>query len=253
MSCDTTDDRARAIEGVRDEELFERWQGHEDEHARELIVERYLPLARKLARRYNQSTVPYEDLVQVASLGLLKAIDRYDVSRGSFASYAIPTILGEIRRHFRDHGWATHVPRGAQERALAIRDAIGVLAGKTGHEPTVNELAVYMELDVEHVVDGLQALRAYEAQSLETPVGEDNLTYIDTIGREDQQLELVDDRLSVIPALRHLTPAEREILELRYAGELTQREIGERLGISQMQISRVLKRSLNKLHELTTA
>ena len=145
----------------------------------------------------------------------MKAIDRYETGRGgAFASYALPTILGEIRRHFRDHGWATHVPRGAQERALAVRDAIGVLAGERGHEPTVNELAVYLELDVEQVIDGLQALRAYEAQPLDAPIGEDNLTHLDTLGGEDRELELVDERLTVLPATRELTKTEREILKL---------------------------------------
>jgi len=232
-----------------DETLFCRWQKGEDGRARELLVERYLPLARKLAGRYKQSSIPREDLIQVASLALVKAIDRYDCSRGSFSAYAVPTILGEIRRHFRDNGWATHVPRGAQERALAIRDAIGALAGSTGREPTVTGLAQYLELDAEQVIDGLQALRAYEAESLETPVGEDGLAYSDTLGRDDPRYERVEHRLALRDAIGKLDPRTREVVELRYGAELPQRVIGERLGTSQMQISRILRRATAELRD----
>lgn len=241
--------RSKSFESAEDEELFCRWQQGRDERARELLVERYLPLARRLASRYKQSSIPREDLIQVASLGLVKAIDRYDRSRGNFSAYAIPTILGEVRRHFRDNGWATHVPRGAQERALSVRDAIGVLAGRSGHEPTVTELAQYLELDAEQVLDGLQALRAYEVASLETPVGEDGLTYSDTVGSNDPRYELAEQRLDLHDAMRQLDPRAREVVELRYGGDLAQREIGERLGTSQMQISRILRRATEELRE----
>jgi RNA polymerase sigma-B factor len=240
------------IARVTDEELFRRWQQDQDARARDALVQRFLPMARKLARRYRQSSVPTEDLIQVASLGLLKAIDRFDPDRGRFASYAIPTILGEIRRHFRDCGWATHVPRGAQERALAIRDAIDGLAATAGHEPTANELAVYLEMDVEQVVDGLQALRAYEAQSLDAPVEEDQVARVDTIGKEDPNLELVEDRVTVGTATRSLAARDREILRLRFVEELTQDEIGARMGVSQMQVSRILNRLISGLAERLT-
>jgi RNA polymerase sigma-B factor len=233
-----------------DGELFCRWQKEHDEHARELLVERYLPLARKLAGRYKQSSVPREDLIQVASLGLVKAIDRYDPERGNFGAYAVPTILGEIRRHFRDNGWATHVPRGAQERALSVREGIRAITAKTGHDPTVTELAQYLELEAEEVIDGLQALRAYEAESLETPlVEEEGLTYSDTLGGEDPSYELVEDRVALGAATRQLDPQSREIIELRFGSDLTQQVIGERLGISQMQISRILRRVTAELRE----
>src|ERR1700761_864597 len=152
--------------------LFERWQRRKDERAREELVLRFVPLARSLARRYGRSSEPFEDLLQVASLGLLKAIDRHDAGLGHpFQSYAVPTILGEMRRYFRDSGWAIHVPRGAQERALKVRDAQERLSNETGRSPNVSQLAVYLELDVEEVIDALQAIRAYETVSLDAPRG----------------------------------------------------------------------------------
>lgn len=143
--------------------LFVRWQRDRDPVARETLVRRYMPLARSLTRRYGRSSEPFEDLLQVASLGLLKALDRYDTERGHpFQSFAVPTILGEMRRYFRDSGWAIHVPRGAQERALKVRDAQERMANEKGHSPTVNQLAEYLELDGEEVIDALQAIQAYE-------------------------------------------------------------------------------------------
>src|SRR6202167_1378256 len=142
----------------RQRELFRRWQCDGDGAAREALVRMHMPLARGLARRYGRSSEPFEDLVQVASLGLLKALDRYDPERGAFPSFAVPTILGEMRRYFRDSGWAIHVPRGAQERALKVRDAQERLANAKGHAPTVNQLAQYLELDIEEVLDALQAI-----------------------------------------------------------------------------------------------
>src|SRR5271167_3250554 len=147
--------------------LFRRWQRDGEAEAREALVRQYMPLARGLARRYGRSSEPYEDLLQVASLGLLKALDRYDADRGHpFASFAVPTILGEMRRYFRDSGWAVHVPRGAQGRALKVRDAQERLANELGHAPTVGHLAEYLELDTEEVIDALQAIQGYEALSL---------------------------------------------------------------------------------------
>src|SRR6202453_3792091 len=148
-------------------DLFVRWQEQADTAARESLVERFMPLARSLARRYGRSSEPFEDLLQVASLGLLKALDRYDADRGhSFAPFAVPTILGEMRRYFRDSGWAVHVPRGAQERALKVRDAQERLANSQGRAPTVNQLAEFLEIDTEDVIDALQAIQAYDTLSL---------------------------------------------------------------------------------------
>src|SRR5437764_15171213 len=146
-----------------EEELFSRWHNHGDTEAREALVARFMPLARSLARRYDRSSEPFDDLLQVASLGLLKALDRYDADRGHpFPSFAVPTILGEMRRYFRDSGWAVHVPRGAQERALKVRDAQERFANQRGRAPTVNQLAEYLEVVIEDVIDAPQAIQAYE-------------------------------------------------------------------------------------------
>jgi RNA polymerase sigma-B factor len=237
--------------------LFERWQQHEDESAREELVRRFMPLARSLARRYGRSSEPFEDLLQVASLGLLKAIDRYDGERGfPFQSYAVPTILGEMRRYFRDSGWAIHVPRGAQERALKVRDAQERISNESGRAPSVNQLAEYLEIDVEDVIDALQAIRAYETVSLDAPRGggdDDVVPYGDTIGRDDERYELVELDATVSSALGHLPARDRLVLQLRFVEDLTQTEIAERVGISQMQVSRLLRRSLDQLRALTDA
>jgi RNA polymerase sigma-B factor len=237
--------------------LFERWQKHEDESAREELVRRFMPLARSLARRYGRSSEPFEDLLQVASLGLLKAIDRYDCERGHpFQSYAVPTILGEMRRYFRDSGWAIHVPRGAQERALKVRDAQERISNQSGRAATVNQLAEYLEIDVEEVIDALQAIRAYETVSLDAPRGggeDDVVPYGDTIGRDDERYELVELDATVSTALGHLPARDRLVLQLRFVEDLTQTEIAEKVGISQMQVSRLLRRSLDQLRALTDA
>src|SRR5271165_2033187 len=155
---------------VESSELFVRWREQGDEAAREELVEQFMPLARSLARRYGRSAEPLEDLLQVASLGLLKALDRFDPERGhAFPSFAVPTILGEMRRYFRDCGWAVHMPRSAQERALRVRDAKEHLTNERGRAPTVGQLAEYLELDIEEVIDALQALLSYETLSLDAP------------------------------------------------------------------------------------
>src|SRR5271163_2222239 len=162
--------RASLLASAESSELFVRWQQEGDETAREELVEKFMPLARSLAQRYGRSSEPFEDLVQVASLGLLKALDRFDPARGHpFPSFAVPTILGEMRRYFRDSGWAVHVPRGTQERALRVRDAQDLLANERGHAPTVNRLAEYLELDTEEVIDALLAIQSYETLSLDAP------------------------------------------------------------------------------------
>jgi RNA polymerase sigma-B factor len=246
-----------ATKGADIQRLFERWQQDGDEAAREQLVARFLPLARSLARRYGRSSEPFEDLLQVASLGLLKAIDRYQADRGHpFQSFAVPTILGEMRRYFRDSGWAIHVPRGAQERALKVRDAQERLSNETGRAPNVNQLAQYLELDVEEVIDALQAIRAYETVSLDAPRGggdDDVVPYGDTLGRDDERYELVELDATVSAALAHLPSRDRLVLQLRFVEDLTQTEIAERVGISQMQVSRLLRRSLEQLRALTDA
>jgi RNA polymerase sigma-B factor len=247
----------RAGVGEDPSALFDRWQKRGEHAAREILIERYTPLARSLARRYGRSSEPFEDLLQVALLGLLKAVDRFDADRGSpFQSFAVPTILGEMRRYFRDSGWAVHVPRGAQERALKVRDAQERIAGLSGQAPTVGELAEYLELDVEQVLDALQAIRAYETVSLDAPRPggeEDAGSFGESIGIEDESFELVELDATVRSALEHLPLRDRQVLRLRFAEDLTQTEIAERIGISQMQVSRMLRRSLERLRTLTGA
>ncbi|HUB73007.1 MAG TPA: SigB/SigF/SigG family RNA polymerase sigma factor [Solirubrobacteraceae bacterium] len=238
-------------------DLFVRWQRHGDEAARETLLRQYTPLARGLARRYGRSSEPFEDLMQVATLGLLKALDRYDAARGhAFASFAVPTILGEMRRYFRDSGWAVHVPRGAQERALKVRDAQERLANQQGRAPTVHQLAEYLEVDIEDVVDALQAIQAYETLSLDAPrprADGEVVAYGDTVGEDDERYELVELDATIAAVLGHIAPRERAILRMRFVEDLTQTQIAERVGISQMQVSRLLRRSLEQLRAMTSA
>src|SRR5204863_10137482 len=159
-----------AIARTDSAELFDRWQNHGDRTARDELVTRFLTLARKLARRYAGAREPFEDLLQVASLGLVKAVDRFDAERGTaFASFAVPTILGELKRYFRDLGWSVHVPRGAQEMALKVEEAQHRLSSRSGRSPTVQELAEYLELSIEEVLDALETSRAHHASSLDAP------------------------------------------------------------------------------------
>jgi RNA polymerase sigma-B factor len=234
--------------------LFMRWQQDGDEAAREALVRRFTPLTRSLARRYNRSSEPFEDLVQVATLGLLKAIDRYDTERGfSFQSFAVPTVLGEMRRYFRDSGWALHVPRGSQERALKLRTVHEQLMDERGHAPTVEELAEYLGCEAEQVLDSLQVLNAYDTVSLDAPrpgATEEDATFAESIGDDDARYELVELDLTVASALRQISPRERTILRMRFVDELTQTQIAARVGVSQMQVSRLLRRSLDQLREL---
>jgi RNA polymerase sigma-B factor len=233
--------------------LFVRWQCDRDPAAREALVRQFMPLARGLARRYGRSSEPFEDLMQVASLGLLKALDRYDTDRGPFPSFAVPTILGEMRRYFRDSGWAVHVPRGAQERALKVRDAQERLANEHGRAPTVNQLAEYLEFDIEDVIDALQAVQAYDTLSLDAPrprADGEVVAYGDTLGQDDERYELVELDATVSAVLGHIPARERAILRMRFVEDLTQTEIAERVGISQMQVSRLLRRSLEQLRTL---
>ena len=236
-------------------ELFERWRVHRDREARDELIARFLPLARKLARRYAQSSEPYEDLVQVASLGLVKAVERFDPERGfAFTSFAVPTIVGELKRYFRDTAWAVHVDRSAQERARRISDAQERLSRRSGRNPTVVELAQYLELSQEEVLDGLQTAEAYGALSLDAPmaVGDDEeAPRLEALGAEDERLLLVDEQATVFAAAKALPAQDRQILYLRFGEDLTQSEIADRVGVSQMQVSRVLRRSLQRLRELT--
>jgi RNA polymerase sigma-B factor len=234
------------------------WRHRHDEAARAALVKRFMPLARSLARRYERSSEPLDDLVQVAALGLVKAIDRFDPTRGiAFTSFAVPTILGELRRYFRDCCWDVHVPRGTQENVLQIEAAQRRLTVDWSRSPTVNELAQYLELDVEQVLDAMQAAQAYGAASLDAPRsasnGEDVGSYVDTLGELDERYELVDDSSTIAGALKHISPRERMVLALRFGEDLTQSEIAERIGVSQMQVSRLLRHAVAQLRILARA
>jgi RNA polymerase sigma-B factor len=235
--------------------LFERWQQDRDHHAREQLTEMFLPLARSLARRYMGAQEPIDDLIQVASLGLVKAIDRFDTSRGiAFSSYAVPTILGELRRYFRDTGWAVHVPRGAQERALLAEKTLRRLSTEAGHTPSVRELAEYLEWEVSDVLDALEAGAAHHATSLDAPSrnqDDEDWSLVDSLGATDERLELVEARVSVEAVARDLPERDRKVLRLRFIDDLTQSQIGAEIGVSQMQVSRILRSALARLHELT--
>ena len=245
--------RERATRG-----LFERWQRDKDPRARECLAECYLPLARTLAARYRgRGGEPFDDLLQVASLGLLKAIDRFDPDRGTaFSSFAVPTILGELKRYFRDTGWSAHVPRGAQELALKVQEAEQAISPRLGRSPTADELALYMEVSVEQVLDGLEAAAAHHAASLEEPHDEldgESQSLADAFGEDDPRFEQIDASLTVASAARELSEREQRVLELRFYGELTQSEIAKRIGVSQMQVSRILRGALAHLRELALA
>jgi RNA polymerase sigma-B factor len=234
--------------------LFKRWRGERDPCAREVLIERFLPLARKLARRYASSNEPYDDLVQVASLGLVKAVERFDPDRGfAFTSFAVPTIVGELKRYFRDTTWALHVDRGAQEQARKLADARREIAMTRGRGPTVGELAEYLECSREEVLDGLQIGEAFDTLSLDAPKpgdGDTTVSRLEAIGGEDERMDLIDDQVTVFTAAMHLPKRDREILFLRFSEDLTQTEIAERVGVSQMQVSRLLRRSLQRLREI---
>ncbi len=240
---------------ARSPELFDRWRRHRDIRARDELIARFLPLARKLARRYASAGEPYDDLVQVASLGLVKAVERFDPTRGfAFTSFAVPTIVGELKRYFRDTSWALHVDRGAQERARRIAEAREEVSAHTGRPPTVHELAQYLEITEEEVLDGLQTAEAYDAVSLDAPMASEDAdmsSRLEVIGGEDERLELVDTQATIFAAAKHLPARERQILYLRFGEDLTQSQIADRIGVSQMQVSRLLRRSLQRLRDLT--
>lgn len=232
--------------------LFNRWKQHGDLRARDQILERYLPLARRLAWRYQSSSIePFEDLVQVACLGLLLAMDRFDPYRGvPFASFAVPTVLGELRRHFRDTGWSAHVPRPAQELALEVGNARLDISSRAGRSPTVTDLAQYLEITAENVVIGLQAAAARYGVSLDAPLddrGQGAAPLGESIGHEDERYGLVETTASLRVAMSRLTVTERHALGLRIVDGLKQEEIGQRLGCSQMQASRLLRAAADKL------
>jgi RNA polymerase sigma-B factor len=256
VNADRLGDRMMHIAArVDSNELFVRWQKHGDQRAREELVTRYLPLARKLARRYTGAREPFADLIQVASLGLIKAVDRFDPERGTgFSSYAVPTIVGELKRYFRDLGWSVHVPRGAQEMALKVEQARQELLSRSSRAPTINELAEFMELSIEDVLDALETAAAHHSVSLDAPRTDDegdSTSLAEMFGEEDERYDLVDDTLTIEWAMRFLSARERRVVTLRFVEDLTQSQIAEEVGVSQMQVSRILRGALERLRELT--
>jgi RNA polymerase sigma-B factor len=252
-----TDDSVAAERAHKTDELFARMQAG-DTRARDALIERFLPLARQLARRYQRAAEPLDDLVQVASIGLVKAVDRFDAARGvAFSSYAVPTILGELKRYFRDSGWAVHVPRGMQERAMQVDRAIKELAGRLGRSPSVDEVAEHTHTSVEDVLGAMEAGQAYEAVSLDSErgnAGEPSAeTLADGIGETDERFELVEYGASIAPAVKALSDRDRLILHLRFVEDLTQSQIADRIGVWQMQISRLIRRSLARLRAAAAA
>jgi RNA polymerase sigma-B factor len=228
------------------EEFFLR---RDDPGVRNELVERYLPLAQNLARRYQRSGQPVEDLVQVASIGLIKAVDGYDPSRGvSFESYAVPTILGELKRYHRDRGWSVRMPRRLQEHALLLKDAVPHLSQELGRSPTIAEIASQTELSEEEVLEALDAQDAYASLSLDAPIDEagEGSTLADRVAMDDD-LEVVEEWAEFEPHLRGLPERERRIIVLRFFRDWTQSEIAEDLGISQMHVSRLLSQTLRTL------
>jgi RNA polymerase sigma-B factor len=235
-----------------DRQLLRRWHDNGDEGAREELVERTLPLARTLARRYANKGESLDDLEQVAALGLVKAIDRFDLDREvRFTTFAVPTIAGEIKRHFRDRGWMVRVPRDVQELSARVAVTRDRLTREHGRSPTVPELAAAARSSVEQVLEALGAADAYRALSLDEPLG-DGLDAMDSLGGDDDGFERVEQRHMLRSGLTHLPAREREILHLRFYEGLTQREIADRIGVSQMHVSRLIRRSIDALRERLT-
>jgi RNA polymerase sigma-B factor len=241
----------------QDRALFERYLDRRDPVDRELLVERFLPLARQLARRYQRPEEPFDDLFQVACLGLVKAIDRFDLSRDvAFSSYAVPTILGEIKRYFRDRTWSVRVPRDLQELALRVDRKVTELSTDLRRQPTVDEIAEAVGIETEQVLEALEAAGAYRATSLSLPRnGEDDggETLGDSLGISEDGFALAEDRATLERLLQTVAPREREVLRLRFEEDLTQAEIGELIGVSQMQVSRIIRQSLQRLRTVAEA
>jgi RNA polymerase sigma-B factor len=237
-----------------DAELFARARAGEA-LAREQLVWRFLPMARNIARRYRRGGEPLDDLVQVASVALMKALDRFDPERGvEFPGFAVPTIVGELKRHLRDTRWAVHVPQRMRERVLQVDRAAESLRHMLGRSPTVEELARRVGIEAAEVADALRAATAYDAVSLDSPAygprGESGPAIVESLGVEEERYDLVEYRATIETALRALPARQRAILRLRFHDDLTQSEIAQRLGVSQMHVSRLLRQALGRLRDV---
>jgi len=238
---------------LRERALFEHYAQWRDPSTRGALVERFLPLARSLARRYEHPGEPLEDLVQVASLALVRAIDRFEPQRGyAFTSFAVPTIVGELKRHFRDRTWAVRPPRELQELSLRLDHVAGALSQRLDRAPTVSELAGMVGTDEEHVVEALQARAGRSALSLQAPGADDECgpTLEDELGGEDDGYEQAESRVTLDRLMTMLPARDREVLRLRFGADMTQAEIGALLGVSQMQVSRIIRQGIARLREI---
>jgi RNA polymerase sigma-B factor len=224
----------------------------ERSHCRDELVALHLPLVEHFARRFVNRGEPFDDLLQVGTIGLIKAVDRFDNERGvEFSTYATPTIVGEIKRHFRDRGWAIRVPRRLQELRLSITTASADLTQQLGRSPTVSDLATRIGVSEEEIIEGLESSNAYSTLSLDAPDSSEDsaLSMIDVIGSDDESLEHVENRETIKPLLEALDPREKHILTLRFFRGMTQSQIAAEIGISQMHVSRLLARTLMRLRE----
>jgi RNA polymerase sigma-B factor len=240
-----------------DRELFIRYHREGDALARDQLVERFLPLARQLARRYQRASEPLDDLLQVASLGLIKAIDRFNPDREiAFSSYAVPTILGEIKRYFRDRTWAVRVPRDLQELTLRVDRAVGELAEALHRQPSVAEIGAAVGADSEEVLEALQAGGAYRAVSFDAPRngGDDEVSTIaDSVGVDEHGFDRAEERATLQTLMTTVTQRERDVLRMRFEQDMTQAEIGAVIGVSQMQVSRIIRQAITRLRAAADA
>ncbi len=234
-------------------ELFRRYRENDDEAARDELITMYLNLVKYLASRFRNRGEPIDDLIQVGTIGLIKAIDRFDTGRQvEFTTYATPTIVGELKRHFRDKGWAIKVPRRLQELSFKVNQAMDALTQKLQRSPSVAEIAEYLGVTSEEVLEAMETSEAYNFVSLESDRGgdgSDSFSILEYIGKDDQLMAVVDDRATLAAALKHLTSQEQRVLYLRFFEGLTQTEIAKKLDISQMQVSRLLRKTLKVLRE----
>ena len=237
----------------RTHELFRRYKEEGDMDAREKLVMSHLNLVRFLANKFKNRGEPIDDLMKVGYLGLLKAIDRFDPARGlEFTTYATPTIMGEIKRHFRDKGWSVRVPRRLQELSAKVNQATDELTTELQRSPTVEEIARYLDVTVDEVLEAMESSSAYSSVPLEAPGSSDSddaPSVLDRYASEDSELAFTDDRLVIEEALAGFSPREREVIELRFVKGMTQIEIAQKLGISQVQVSRLLRRTLKKIQD----
>jgi RNA polymerase sigma-B factor len=239
---------ASATTNPTDYEAFREYRAGGDRSIRNRLIEEHRWLAVHCARRFAGKGEPLDDLIQVAMLGVLKAVERFDPDYGAtFATFAVPTVTGELRRHFRDTTWAVHVPRRARDLQHTVKVAVNDLSQALGRSPTADEVAEHTGVAVEEVLDALEAARCYRKTPLATP-GDDDEDDVDSLGRDDPALDAVDARMTVERLLRELPARERRIVELRYLSGLSQSQIGEIVGVSQVQVSRLLRASLTRMN-----